>query len=100
MPGGRRLMLYILDDQEYRAYKQGMKELDELLEWKSDVISSAIRYMERAKTDLTITDKNSNRTQDLVCWYEEFESGGFCDMCPLGWIFPECPFGRKKRFSK
>jgi hypothetical protein len=95
-------MTHTFTDEEYQEYLKRMEELDGLREWKARIISGATQYMEGAKGRFAITDKwFNNTTVDLVCWHEEAGIGkGYCDWCPLGWIFHECPFGRERNYSK
>jgi hypothetical protein len=95
-------MTHTFTDREYENYLKYLGELDELREWKDNVISGAKRYMESAKESLLITNKLSNNiTAELACWHDKSAVyKGYCDWCPLGWIFPKCPLGREKNYSK
>jgi hypothetical protein len=82
-------MTHILDDNEYIHYMDLIKENNELLQWKKSVLQSACKYI-----------KGGLYKEEYICSRLEADSRGVCDHCPLAWIFPECPLGKEKYFSK
>jgi hypothetical protein len=93
-------MTHIFSDEEYQEYLNLKNTVKEQEHWINDVKENAKQYMKHAKGKIAITDKIFNHTEDLICWHEEDEIEGYCNMCPIGWIFPECPFGRTMSYSK
>jgi hypothetical protein len=77
-------MTHVFSDEEYQEYLTLKNTAEEQKRWIDNIKENARHYIQR---------------KERVCWHEE-KYRGYCDECPLGWIFPECPFGREMSFSK
>jgi hypothetical protein len=94
-------MTHCLPDEEFKEYQDTLQKVKELSEWKKEVEDRAVDYISRRAQfeQLSIrSDFWHGFTAPVACRYDV--DGDYCDMCPLARIFPKCPTGRQKAFSK
>jgi hypothetical protein len=97
-------MYHVLTDEEFQEYKNVLSEFDKIKRWKSEIEKNAVYYIEDRVIFHKISiksDRHSGQMYQLECFQKDPKNHGYCDMCPLAWIFHgECPTGREKHFSK
>jgi hypothetical protein len=79
-------MTHIFTDEEYQGYRHDLEALKELQEWKAHIEERAI---DCAKNNSFVDTPCRGDTHNFVC-----------DDCAIAWIFPDCPIGKVRRFSK
>jgi hypothetical protein len=93
-------MYHVLTDEEFQEYQNKLSELENLKRWRGNVEKDAVKYIdERAIRDGLFVKRNGYEFK-VSCNRIDLKNSGYCDVCPLAWIFPECPTGRTRDFSK
>jgi hypothetical protein len=93
-------MYHVLTDEEFDEYRNVLTELKNLKRWRETVEKSATEYIDERAAHDGLFVRRYGHEYKVSCNRMDPKSRGYCDWCPLAWIFPECPAGRARDFSK
>ena len=94
----------ITTEAEYDQFIADKKELEEYRRWKEGLPEQIRFYFSMVKDRIETYSKKESwpagvkATVMTSCIQEN--GHGYCDMCPIGYLFSKCPLGYYKEYSK
>jgi hypothetical protein len=96
-------MTHLMTEEEYAQYLEDKKELQEYHHLKEKLPERIRYYFNRVRDHVESNNIDLSYPVGfsiLTGCKQEQPRESYCDMCPVGWLFDDCPLGNYKNYSK